>query len=67
MGEGLLMKIILLLICVMTLLASTGCAVWSGRDGADNQEHRQHEAMVEHASGVDHGEYPGDMNQNEDQ
>jgi hypothetical protein len=60
-------KIIIILICVMTLLASTGCAVWGGRTRADNQELRQHEAMVEHSSGVDHGEYPGDMNQDEDQ
>ena len=41
----------------MALFALTGC-VFRG-DGNDSRPH------AEHSSGVDHGEYPGDMNHGE--
>ena len=59
------MKMIYLLICAATLLGSTGCVFWGGRDHADDQEHRRAVGHDEHPNGVDHGEYPGDMDHRE--
>ena len=54
------MKIILLAVCAVTLLASTGCIFRGGRDRADVRDHRQYGDRGEHSTGVDHGERPGD-------
>jgi hypothetical protein len=59
------MKIILLLVCAVTLLASTGCVFRDGRDHSDIRDHRQYGDRDEHLSGVDHGEHPGDRNHDE--
>jgi flagellar basal body-associated protein FliL len=55
------MKIILLIICWVTLLASTGCVFWRGQDHAEVRERRPPAMGDEHSVGVDHGEHPGDM------
>ena len=59
------MKIILLLVCVVTLLALIGCVFRGGRDQSDIRDHRQYGDRDEHLSGVDHGEHPGDRNHDE--
>jgi hypothetical protein len=52
------MKKILLLICAAGLLGSAGCVVMHGNDqGDDHHSSMFHDAG---ATGVDHGEYPGD-------
>jgi len=56
---------ILLLIFAAGLLGSTGCVFWRGQDPAD--DHRSPAAHDEHSTGVDHGEYPGDMNHDANQ
>lgn len=54
------MKTILLAVCAVTLLASTGCIFRGGRDHADVREQRHYGNQDEHRSGVDHLERPGD-------
>ena len=56
------MKIILLFICAVTWLASTGCVFWRGHDRGDVRDHRHYGDQDEHRSGADHGEHPGDQN-----
>lgn len=55
------MKIIFGFVCVLTLLSSTGCVFWGGRDRADDPEHRRAAGNDGHPNGVDHREYPGDV------
>jgi len=54
------MKTILLLICAVTLLTSTGCVFWGDRDHEGDREHHRAAGHDDHPNGVDHGEYPGD-------
>jgi len=58
------MKKILQLICAAGLLGTAGCVFWDGHDHADDQDRRSPMAPVApdyHSSGVDHSEFPGDM------
>jgi hypothetical protein len=63
------MRFILLLICVVTLLASTGCVFWRGQGHAGDQTHTQYgdNDLSSGAGPSDAGpkEYPGDSNQRE--
>jgi len=59
------MKKILLLVCGVTVLASTGCVFWGGHNRADDPEHRRAAGNDGHPNGVDHSEYPGDMDHRE--
>jgi hypothetical protein len=59
------MRIILLLICTVTLLASTGCVFWGGRDRGGDRDQWQHRDHEDRPSGVDHREYPGDLDHTE--
>ena len=55
------MKKILLFICVLTLLSTTGCIMFPGHgDRSDNQGGPGFAQHDDHSAGVDHGEHPGD-------
>lgn len=59
------MKFFLLILTDLALLATTGCIFPGHRDRSDDRGRPgfgQHEG---HSAGVDHGEYPGDMNHGE--
>ena len=59
------MKIILLFICAVKLLASTGCVFWRGHDHADVRDHQHYGDQDEHRSSGDPGENPGDKEHGE--
>ena len=64
------MKFILLALCTLSLLATTGCFFTGDRDHSDADHSRPHERWQDstrgdHPSGVDHREYPGDLDHNE--
>ena len=54
------MKIILLAVCVLALLASTGCVAWGGHGQVNDPEHQLIKATDQQSRSVDHGEFPGD-------
>jgi len=51
------MKFILLALTGIALLPVTGCVFPGNRDHSDDRNH----PGGDHPAGVDHGEYPGDM------
>jgi hypothetical protein len=54
------MKIILLAICSVAVLVSTGCVFRGGHGHANDQEHQQIRDADAQSRVVDHGEFPGD-------
>jgi hypothetical protein len=62
------MKIFLLLLTVIALLATNGCAMFAGgRDNSNDRNRPGNGGNDEHSSGVHHEEYPGDMDHSEHQ
>jgi hypothetical protein len=59
------MKFFLLILTDLALLATTGCIFPGHRDRSDDRASPGFGQHKEHSAGVDHGEYPGDMNHGE--
>ena len=56
------MKFLLFILGAATLLATAGCLSFGHRDDAAGRESVQEADEKPHPAGVDHGEYPGDIN-----
>jgi hypothetical protein len=60
------LKRFLALASIAGVLASAGCASWNDRDHARDADHARAGPDQNYSTGVDHGEFPGDMNHDED-
>jgi hypothetical protein len=60
------LKRFLVFASLLGVLASTGCAFRDDRNHARDPDHARAGVDQNYSTGVDHGEFPGDMNHDED-